>query len=327
VRVVLLLACLFTQRATAYSIGTAFSEPCHERITAAAFEQTPWLWAGAIEPRRAIDAAVGAALLMQVGVTAKDDARTFALMSLLVGVRAPDTEGRSLLELEQTRLVHAAPADQYGHALRAAADDGQPGDERALQGAREQLTALVAAAQVALAAPREEQFHRTTYTLDYYGPVALEVWRPAYLLGRALHLMQDSFAHTLRTDDPRWVAQVLTYVDALSPAHDDARDGLRHSGRLDSCTAQTAALVAAATAASVEVLEVGRLDAPAARLPGEHWLRLEPSCSQSREGCHSPWLQLAGEEVTRPFLGCSSVPTLLPVWAVGLWWLRRGRRR
>lgn len=322
-----MIVCLFAQRATAYSIGTAFSEPCHESITAAAFAKTPWLWDAAIEPRRAIDAAVGAALLVHVGVAVEDDARTFALMSLIVGVRAPDTEGRSLLELEQTRQVHAAPADQYGHALRAAADDGQAGDERALQGAREQLIALVLAAQLALAAPHDAQFHRTTYTLDFYGPVALEVWRPAWLLGRALHLVQDSFAHTLRTEDPHWVAHVLTYVDALSPMHDDARDGLRHSGRLDACTAETAPLVAAATAASVEVLEVGRLGAAAASLPGEHWLRLEASCSQSRDRCHSPWLQLAGEEVTSPYLGCSIVPTLLPVWAVGLWWLRRGRRR
>ncbi len=96
-RVVLLLGCLFTQRATGYSIGTAFSAPCHERVTAAAFAQTPWLWASAIEPRRALDAAVGAALLAQVGVAVEGDARTFALMSLIVGVRAPDTEGRSLL--------------------------------------------------------------------------------------------------------------------------------------------------------------------------------------------------------------------------------------
>lgn len=309
----LFLLGLLALRAWGYSIGTAFSEPCHERLTAEAFDAV----------RSQLEFTEGAtlrqpALEQTYGVTPGSEPERFALMSLLIGVHAPDTEGRSLLELENTRLIHVAPFDQYGHALRNADDDGVDGELRALDGIRARLRALLAEVRVELARQPAEQRRRVPYYFDGYGLLEIEVWSPAYVLGRAVHLMQDAFSHALRSDDLHRIRHLLNYADAITPRYDERRDGLRHASSLDACGEETAPLTMAARTASAELI----IDVLGAQGDGDaeiaRWLEQETGCDFDDAYCDSPWAIVARRDPTVPLLGCSTsgdgVNLLIAAW-------------
>jgi hypothetical protein len=65
--------------------------------------------------------------------------------------------------------------------------------------------------------------------LDFYNRFQGDVWEPAFRLAEAMHTVQDSFAHTIRSeaDDLKKIATVLNYVDAISTDFNAERDGLR----------------------------------------------------------------------------------------------------
>jgi hypothetical protein len=60
------------------------------------------------------------------------------MWSVVVGVRAPDSEGHSVTDMANLRALQAdrSREGQYVHALRAAGDDGIPGDLAAVTGRR-----------------------------------------------------------------------------------------------------------------------------------------------------------------------------------------------
>ena len=67
------------------------------------------------------------------------------LVSLLIGVRSPDTEGHAVTNFSSLREIHADPnaEGQYAHALRGPNDDGTKGDENAVLGTREAIIQLI----------------------------------------------------------------------------------------------------------------------------------------------------------------------------------------
>ena len=301
--------------AQAYSVQTGYSEPCHERITAGVY--ATWLAdlvpADLPVPPGGTWTRLADALLDEHELVDDGPRHRFALLSLIAGVRLPDTGGHAVLDLSRTRIEALAPEEQSRHALRAPADDGPEGDASAVAATRRRIREGVAAALAALRKPPSAQIVSTTMYLDFYGLIEVEAWEPALLLGQAAHTLQDSFAHTIRSDDLRRVRHVMNYVDAVRGRLVEERDGVAHSGYLDRCDGDVAPLAAAAHQATADLaaaaLAVAGGDLSAVEAVLDAWLVLEPGCTPANDVCGSPWLAVARRDPSRPLredlLGCT----------------------
>lgn len=245
----LLLAALtlaLPRLAFAYTIQSGFMKSCHERISLPAMEfylralsgtaSVPLpkddLWRDATgDLVESLDYDGELAALMS------NEGLAFAAVSVLIGLREPDTAGYSISDLNAARRMHgdATSRAQHEHALRAADDEGTAGDTRALQGARAVIADHLDDLVRLMDEPRASQILPTYLYVEHYGRIEVEVWGPAYHLGLALHVLQDSFSHAIRTEDTRHVLHVLNYVDAVHGAIDEGEDGLAHSTALDQC--------------------------------------------------------------------------------------------
>ncbi|MFT5433214.1 MAG: MYXO-CTERM domain-containing protein, partial [Myxococcota bacterium] len=208
---------------------------------------------------------------------------------------------------------------QEDHCLRRIEDDGPDSDPIAVGRCRDFMRQQLATASAWLNRPPPEQILLVDFTLDFYGQVETEVWAPAYYLGRTLHTLQDSFAHTIRSKDMRRIHHVMNFVEALSFDHDEARDGLPHSSAIDECQDQESApMVAAAITASAEYIRAaGRVlngdDLEADLLVLDKWLVHEAGCTINNNYCESEYLAYARSGQTEPFVttifGCSAAPS------------------
>ncbi len=328
----------------AFSIGSGFTHSCHERITADAYEDfvldlptrnlkvpTGEIW------RRISD------LMLEefnLDLESLDAAQRFLLVSLVVGVRAPDTEGHSSLNLENLRELHAdpAPVGQYAHSLRGPDDDHSEGNAIAVEGTREALRDLVGQLSTTAVLSGQEALLTAPFYLDFYGRIDVEVWAPMYYIGRAAHLLQDSFAHTIRDkeDGLQSIVSVLNYVDAITTSHSASRDGLGHSDSQDDCTRDdNEAVVEAATEATIELFFATReilngRDPDAIEHLIDRWLVLREGCDENNDYCgNTEQLEVIEDEQTGPYLGelanCQSAPGPGP-WAL-LLLLAGGLRR
>lgn len=312
-----LILTVLSAPAWAFQIGTAFTTPCHERLTARAFKQTLASWPVDSLPAAPSELEAGfAAELAKKLAPELDEKYRYAFFSLVIGVRAPDCEGHSLFEFENTRLIHVPANDQYAHALRNAVDDGEAGNQAALTGARAIIIDMTNRG-------RAEDFVTVNHYVDDYGLLEVKVWAPAYFLGRAAHATQDSFSHALRDDGFHTVRHVMNYADALTKDYDEARDGLRHSGTMDECEAENAPVTGAAVQATAELMLARGSEAEVTAMM-DSWLVTLPGCVMSNDYCASPWLAFAREDQTHSYLGCSSGSGVLMLGALAL--LRRRRR-
>lgn len=317
------LALLLASSAHAFSIGTGFSAGCHERLTAAVYGSylADLPFRGQQRPRGAAWEKLSDEFSREFGLEAYDDEKRAIIVSLLLGVRAPDTRSHSLFDLSRTRDIHLDPLDQRAHALRAPGDDGPDGDGAALEATRQHIEGRLDEALRHL-----DDTLTVRLTLDFYGEVDVEVLRGPFHLGEALHALQDSFAHSLRSPDFRQVHHVLNFVDALSSTHDEARDGLRHSSGLDECDGVGAPAAQAARVASLEWIEALIDEGPAGAnrvLAG--WLDRREGCTIDNGYCGNAFLSAARGNATRSPLSCAASPgaPLLLLAAV----LMRRRRR
>jgi hypothetical protein len=308
VKGVLPIALLFGGVAYAYTVQTGFSDACHEQITLEAYSTfLVDLPASVIpEPPGDIGAQLAQSIRRQFNLTTLDDRQQALFLNLVIGVRAPDTEGHSLLELDNTRLIHVSRDNQYPHALRGPGDDGPEGDRAAVAATRQEIVKQVQLAIAALSKPSAEQFLEAKIYVEFYGFVTVKAWAPAFYIGRALHALQDSFSHTLRSPDFRRIRHVLNYADALGGGFDEARDGLRHSGAMDECGRSTSPIVRAAVEATVDVLLGAVTSEVRLNESLDRWLSYEAGCSVENDYCNSDWLFVARRSPTRPALGCTS---------------------
>ena len=153
----------------------------------------------------------------------------------MVGIRLPDTGGHSVANLDDPRReqIDPSPDSQHLHCLRAPAEDGFAGDTSVLRGSEALMRQELSDAAMALG---NGQLHTSApLYLDFYGQLEVEVDEASYLIGRAMHTLQDCYAHTLRSADARTVYSVLNYVEAVAGNLDEARDGMAHSDTLDDC--------------------------------------------------------------------------------------------
>ena len=315
---------LSTQGALGYSIHSGLTDGCHERITREAFKLAlPNLNPGDQIPVPKSEAwrKIADRLLVQSQLSLGSPQRSFdsdaedraklSLVSLLIGVRSPDTEGHAVTNFSSLRQIHADPSaeGQYAHALRGPNDDGQMGDELAVLGLRNEIRQLLGLAFESIRDKSpEEQVITVQLYFDFYGLVDIEVWEPAYLIGRMLHAIQDSFAHTVRSDDLKRILHVLNYVDAISGDLKESVDGLPHSEFMDSCDGDTELISDTATLVSAQLIESINLalmmrDVSLIEDTLDEWVTYEPGCTISNDYCNSIWVELARKEPTGPYLG------------------------
>jgi hypothetical protein len=251
-------------------------------------------------------------LATNLGVEVISDEEAQLLLSLVVGVRSPDTGGHSVANITQLRSLHADPDPdgQYLHALRGPDDDGPAGNATAVHGTRRSIERTVRRAFEALQLPKDEQYGNAIMYVDFYGEVPVPVWWPAYYIARAAHTTQDSFSHMLRdrSSGLHKVVNVLNYVDAVTLNYKEARDGLPHSGARDSCAGRTEQAVAAATEATMELMHIARLartgdHEPALEAFLDRWFTMVPGCNIENQMCGNPQaLAIARQEPTGPYL-------------------------
>ena len=308
-----------TAPASAYTIQSGLTEGCHERITAEAF--VAFLgdpaWTEVVVPEGDTWRKLARPLnrwLLDEALIQEDlsEPELFVLFSLVVGVRDPDTNGRSSSDLVTQRSIHANPRPeaQYVHALRAPEDDEPEGSAAAVAGTRELIRETFSKAAAAWGEPSGAQISTAPVTLDFYDLFQVEVWQPGFLLGKAAHALQDSFAHTIRSDalDLRRIVHVLNYVDAVYKDFDESRDGIAHSRHLDQCDAPDVDALREAADASMEDLLAVFLQSRAGDSGAlddllDEWLTLEEGCDLENDFCdNAPALATARQDPTDPVL-------------------------
>jgi hypothetical protein len=249
---------------------------------------------------------------------ADGDAERFMLYSLVLGARYPDLRGASATDIQSLREIHRDPARQDAHFLRAIEDDYAAGDSAAIAKGEAYIRAQVELAAGFLALPEGDQIIEQAVFVELYGEVSTPVWAPAFYFGMAAHTVEDSFSHTVRSDDLTRIRHVCNYIEAVTTDYDLERDGLRHSWAMDRCDAESAELAAVARPAFDDFLAAFATSGDAA-WPGSRvdeffgaWMALEPGCDDANDYCGSKWADLARTDPSLPLwdtlFGCDVVP-------------------
>lgn len=290
---------LTASSADAYTYETLQTRGCHEEITVrsllAARDELPT--AGPLEATDADQVAIDD-LPFDVETTFYRD---IGAVTLLIGVRDNDLKGRSGLSAQELVKVHGAVDNQREHCLRRPGHDEPDGSLDALEDCRAFIAERFADALDGLdEAGRVEANDRVALdvNLAFRGTVELELPRTYVRLGQALHALQDSFTHTMRTADGRRVTVVLNWIDVVEGEHHEPRDGPPHMSALDECGADdelrrervrlaeegSLALIRAALDPTLTV-EEKRGQAEAVM---DDYLTFEPGCSAADDWCDAP---------------------------------------
>ena len=289
----------FEGSASAYSLDSAVSAGCHERISMEALRRVRKQLATApsIEPKVGDDIA----LISDVPFKVDDDMKDVASVAFLIGVRDNDLKGRGAAEIEQLAAVHGNPDNQREHCLRSAEDEEPGGTIHALETCQAFIRGKILEAIDALdgnGAPEAKRLVNVDIVLSLRG--AVTVGLPAYWvrMGQAVHTMQDSFTHTFRTPDRMRVRTVLNWLKYVDGTDIESRDGPVHRNGLDQCDnldeLRTLNLEVA-TQASVELMratldptltreaKLAAVDATLAK-----YLTYEPGCTEANGWCDAP---------------------------------------
>jgi hypothetical protein len=313
-----------------YTVGSGFGDPCHELITGRSFIDVIKQYGDQAEgqfpvPSGEVWQSLSRYIMDALGVDDSELSKMqrFILISFILGVRAPDTDGHSVTNLESMESIHGDPSDesQYAHALRGMDDDYAQGDINAIEGVRTTIKNLMIKAKDLIDSGESKNLITTHIYMDFYGRLPVEVFGPVFYAGMALHAVQDSFSHTIRDDasNLRKIVHVLNYIEAISTKFDEERDGLAHSDSMDECLRPEAAdLTAVAQEATKEFSFVvnnyfSQGDEEGLDIFLDEWITLKPGCTIEDEFCgNGRWLALVRTKQTGPyvreFLGCQSVP-------------------
>jgi hypothetical protein len=231
-------ACASARRAEAYTYQSSISEGCHERLTSSVLASV----------RSAVDTARPLPLSEEQAPIADDlpfdapgEMRDLGGITLLFAVRDVDLKGNAPTDAAELAQVHGDPDLQEEHCLRRPEDDEPDGSRHAIERCVAHMRRELHAALDALdESGRPDPTLRSPIQvhLAIRGKVTLSLPRFYLHMGHALHTLQDSFTHTLRSEDGLRVRVALNWVEDVSHRHDEKRDGPAHSNALDDCEAR-----------------------------------------------------------------------------------------
>ena len=233
-----IVLCSLARTAQAWSIGYPLdSTGCHEPITADALRNVRMLLSTAppITPTRD-----EAAMIDEVQFTPPDDfTGDLAGMALLLGVRDNDVKGQNIVSSLDLTEVHGNPMNQDEHCIRAATDDGPPGQQSAMAACRtfirDRATQALDGLDAAGAVDRNNRIPLDVF-LQISGSRSPELPLFYVRMGQALHALEDGFTHTYRNADGTRVTVVLNWIEWVTGNLDEPRDGPPHLAALDHCT-------------------------------------------------------------------------------------------
>jgi hypothetical protein len=221
--------------ADAYTISSAITAGCHEKITTDALR--------AVRLELASAAPLPAdrnerALIDDLEFTPAGDMTDLGGATLLVGVRDNDLKGRDSMALSQLALVHGDPSAQREHCLRNSHEKEPGGSATAVLDCRAFIRERITQALVGLdAAGTPDLAQRTSLPLYLSLRHSVDALLPTYYvrIGQAIHAIEDSFTHTYRTPDSMQITVVMDWVDEANGNLVEATDGPPHSSELDRC--------------------------------------------------------------------------------------------
>jgi hypothetical protein len=315
------------RRASAFQIGTTFSDFCHETITFKAILAVEGLTgfmedvmvANEVEPD-ATWLKMAEHLEKEMGLDLVNNKQRALLITLFIGVRYPDQGGFTLWDIMSVRELHLSDETQEAHFLRSSYHDGQEGDIAAIAAGRGRIKKMIEASYEAKQrTPFKAQTEKVGFWVEYYGSVPVGVWMPLFYLGQALHTLQDSFTHCYRSPDGMRIYAVGNYLEGITDEHDEQRDGPKHSDYLDQCANEDVTpLVNQAIQASSElylaVIEYWFTgDNSKVELVLDRWLSYGAEdgtlCTIDHDPpyCDTPWAEMAKRLETTGLL-CAATP-------------------
>ena len=270
-----------------FTLQSAATAPCHEQITLKALQGAGWP-AGAV----ALPATPEEDALKQTAPFDAADLDPWQI-ALLIGVRDNDLHGVSPTDLSEFAAVHQSAAFQEEHCLRAPGDEGDGGDVQAIARCRAFILSELALARGGAGVGEEVEIDakQSVRVQLVDGASDVLISRYAFHLGRAVHALQDSFTHTLRSREKGKIEHVLNYVDpATDGNYDPEVDGYPHESSFDSCGSENAvrveAAIAASTALFVAMNDNGTAVA-AANVVLDDELAVDPRCLAANDWCGS----------------------------------------
>lgn len=289
-RIAALVTLLLAPLAHAFSIETAFTTGCHERITVEALRRAGWPNHQAEPAPTSDDLRLINNLPFQV--PAGSGPWTVAL---IIGVRSNDLHGVAPTDFPEFAAAQLAEDAQEEHCLRTAAEDFVRGDVDALGHCDSFVQGRAALALGPLEHVDLFATERVRLALRYQD-TELELSRFAYRVGQAMHAIQDSYTHTLRAPGAGPVLHVFNFVDpALRQDYAAHRDGFGHVSKLDGCESddplQRERVERAIAASAALLAALGAEDVPReSRLLGvadvlAPVVKYEPGCTPENDWC------------------------------------------
>ena len=326
--------------AHAYTISSAISSGCHEKLTTDALRAVRLdLATAAPLPADENDRA----LIDDLEFAPASDMTDLGGASLLVGVRDNDLKGRDSGDLTQLALVHGDPSAQREHCLRSIDQDEPGGSESAVRDCRAFILERTGEAIGGLdATGTPDLANRTSLPLYLSLRHRVDALLPTYYvrIGQAIHAIEDSFTHTYRTPDSMQITVSLNWVDEASGTLVEATDGPPHADDLDRCDdpddlrrRRRELATEAATAvlrATLDPTQTSDQKMAAVEVILDQYLAYSPGCTFD-----NGWCQASERQYGNGHGGCSvggaGGRTSALGWAVILGLLtvmgRRGRRR
>jgi len=313
---------IFSLEARAFSVGSGASAACHELMIHEAFLDyicpegtcSPDLPAGweLYQPDEHLDPATRKIMDSEFGIFSDRVKFSWpvklAHYSLREGARYNDTYGNGISQFNDLRAIHLADFNQAEHCLRSTMDFGPDGegDVSALKRCRGFIEEQIEEAIKAFERSSIQREEMVPVYIEFYGTINVLLWGGFFHLGRALHALQDSYSHTIRSDDLSRIYSITNYLsciqngkgidhDLFGPCHSNAPDRCLASEvepLHDAATDQTRLLLQAFTQRLIH----GDQEAIKNRL--DQALAFQPGCRDSIGYCGSGWVPLFMKEVS-----------------------------
>ncbi len=243
-----------------------------------------------------------AALLYELPFKLDGDLRDIATAALVLGNRWNDFREYLSREMDELAYVGDDPGRQREHFLRALDhDEGNDGAPRAIAAAREFIYRNVKwALEHGLDADgNPDGSKRTTLAtyLNYSDTVNVQLPVFYTYVGHALHTLQDSFSHALRSPDGLRITSPMNSLESTQGDFDERRDGPHEPKAMDACEGlddRRDLLWGLARQSSKDLLEALLTPGPVeARLKAanavlDRYLGYEPGCSYDNRWCDAP---------------------------------------